>query len=137
MPAVRADGFEAVAMLKPIIADRAPPPKGLAPLAVPLSVERHREWCFRSDAPKSSGNTIALATANRLSLPAILTGASGSVEAISRRKSAHRPLVSKPGGCRFEVLPALSSKDAGESVPHRVSRVHQHSLVDPFKSAEL
>jgi hypothetical protein len=60
MPAVRADGFEAVAMLKPIIADRAPPPKGLAPLAVPLNVERHREWCFRSDAPKSSGNTIRL-----------------------------------------------------------------------------
>ena len=27
MPAVRADGFEAVAMLKPIIADRTPRPK--------------------------------------------------------------------------------------------------------------
>jgi hypothetical protein len=88
MPAVRADGFEAVAMLKPIIADRAPPSEGLTLLAVPLSVERHREWRFRSDAPKSSGNTIALATANRPSLLAILTGAStgasGPVKAISR-----------------------------------------------------
>jgi hypothetical protein len=66
MPAVRADGFEAVAMLKPIIADRTPSSEGLTPLAVPLSVERHREWRFRSDAPKSSGRdcdpNIVLAT---------------------------------------------------------------------------
>jgi hypothetical protein len=54
MPAVRADGFEAVAMLKPIITDRIPPSEGLTTLAIPLSVERHREWRFRSDVPESS-----------------------------------------------------------------------------------
>jgi hypothetical protein len=54
MPAVRADGLETVATLKPIIADRAPSSEDVTPLAVPLSVERHREWRFRSDAPKSS-----------------------------------------------------------------------------------